>query len=74
MASLARLFKCPVVSNDSDMLLFDLPEGVISVDDLDISAALSRSPRFATTLSVNYCSTNVPHGATTKIVCDAIKG
>lgn len=36
VARLANLYKAPVVSNDSDFLLMDLPYGVITCDNLDL--------------------------------------
>ena len=44
IADLAHVWNCPIVSDDSDFLLYDLPGGVISCDDMDIktTSAFSR--------------------------------
>ncbi|XP_067937282.1 single-strand DNA endonuclease ASTE1-like [Watersipora subatra] len=43
LASLAREWNCPLVSNDTDFLLFDLPGGVISVQNLNLPDILDKS-------------------------------
>ena len=37
IASLAALWKCPVLTNDSDFFIFDLPGGVILLDYLNVT-------------------------------------
>lgn len=41
IAALARAWSCPVMSNDSDFFIFDLPGGFIPLDHMDVDISLS---------------------------------
>lgn len=41
IACIGAQWNCPVVSNDSDLLLYDLPAGVIQIDDLQLKLIIS---------------------------------
>ena len=56
IADLAHVWNCPIVSDDSDFLLYDLPGGVISCGDMDIktTSAISRYVINLVSMSRNY--------------------